>query len=79
MLMTEKEAIAKACCSGSKRPAENGPCVGSNCMAWRWREFRTTQETVVVEGPPGQSTGKNVGKQVPFKGYCGLAGGVEVS
>lgn len=34
--MTEDEAKAKACHVGPNRPADNGPCIGSACMAWQW-------------------------------------------
>lgn len=34
--MTEDEAKTKACCHGPQRPAQNGTCIGSACMAWIW-------------------------------------------
>ena len=73
--MTEEEAKKKACCAGAKRPQENGPCVGSGCMAWRnvlgiWHQERGkflevgeiySSGDVVIDKPNGH-------------GYCGLAG-----
>ena len=70
--MTEAEAKKKWCCGPpmvvfaakiAARDMTSGPndgcCVGSDCMAWRW-------------GPKSQSPhGYNVNRE----GRCGLAGG----
>jgi hypothetical protein len=71
--MTEDEAKTKACCNGAQRPKENGPCIGSGCMAWRWGvkgrggwiEFVPRPEmTEEQKADPANGLG----------GYCGLAG-----
>lgn len=75
--MTEQEARKKACCNGAKRPEENGPCIGSACMAWR----ETRDEQYVSEGapPPGPEWRKcrehlSGADWELIGGFCGLAG-----
>jgi hypothetical protein len=72
MLMTEKEAFEKRC------PAPMGTmhdertqnhCIGSHCMAWRWKPGGTVGKHV----PGGYETTVTPAKTF---GYCGLAGQV---
>lgn len=58
MIVTEKEAKAKACCKGSSYAVnQNVTCIGSACMAWRvMTEYRADSNEHIA------------------KGYCGLAG-----
>lgn len=77
--MTEEEALARWCPNTFATPAaytpegnpvrEGGPhlCVGSNCMAWRWkRGDEVSWPTAVTSVAPAP----------PRRGYCGLAGPV---
>lgn len=59
--MTEDEAKTKACCGSGHRPMENGECIASSCMAWRWDTSRPNM-------PPAE------GKAAYLHGFCGLAG-----
>jgi hypothetical protein len=61
--LTEKEAKTKACCNGASRPATNGICIASECMAWRF----TGAAKITAD------TGRHVAV-----GYCGLAGSAHV-
>lgn len=71
--MTEDEAKQKACCNGGRPPMENGPCIASACMAWRWetKELRKATQYMdnttegYFQGPTG----------IRAEGHCGLAGG----
>lgn len=68
--MTEDEAKTKACCSGIYRPVDNGPCIASDCMAWRWvvlTEYQPLNYATSMQSPIPKTT-KTV------HGYCGLAG-----
>ncbi len=61
--MTEEEAKGKSCCGPMQ--AEYGKthvvnCIGSACMAWRWRE------------PPGPQPPD--APEPSDEGWCGLAG-----
>ena len=72
-IFTEEEAKTKACCGYGNRPADNGSCIGSKCMAWEW----------VIEAamPQGEKnvydiTPRNMIKPVKVeRGYCGLSTG----
>ena len=46
---------------GRDQPHETSPCLGSDCMAWRW---------VMIDGPCGDDIPSQK------RGYCGLAGTV---
>ena len=62
MTNTETEAKTKACCKGSSHQTRNnGPCIASECMAWRWSWALT---------PSGAKTDI----KSTTDGYCGLAG-----
>lgn len=80
--MSEDEANLKRCCGPSDCGHENdigpgGPgryCIGSACMAWRWRVMRPQiggsypvggGQPTIIYGPPETSK---------TEGYCGLAG-----
>lgn len=82
--MTEDEAKQRMCCgpqvvamaivitapTGTVEVLPDaGRCIGSACMAWRWRieEFEAAQEHFDLCAPPG-STGPVI------EGFCGLAG-----
>lgn len=83
-VMTEEEAKKRACCSGAQRPRDNGACIASQCMAWRWAWFGQTtwQGSGDPPGGPegwdllwirgGEAGWKQRGERSP--GYCGLAG-----
>jgi len=57
MLLTEKEAREKWC------PVEEHKCLITNCMAWRWFDYKTSSKSRWDDGLS--------------RGYCGLAGKVE--
>jgi len=73
MIATEVEAKTKWC--PMVRHTEDGNCIGSGCMMWRWG---ITRETSIY--PPGPSIlppMELLGKELPkeaWQGYCGLAG-----
>ena len=62
--MTEDEAKTKACCGSGYRPMENGSCIGSSCMAWRWSEPALAGQ--YAEAQADAFRGR--------MGFCGLAG-----
>lgn len=82
--MTEDEAKTKACCNGAARPADNGPCIGSACAAWRWSEG--LGRTRVHPNVAASWVGWEIADAAPDAqgyveiikpqrdGYCGLAG-----
>jgi len=47
--------------NGRDQPHEVSPCLGRDCMAWRW---------VMIDGPMGDDIPSEK------RGYCGLAGQV---
>lgn len=65
--MTEDEARKKTCPVGKMRGSfdgnlDQGPCIGSACMAWRWGR-------AVADGV------NQAGEQIMrVNGFCGLAG-----
>ena len=71
--VTEEEAKTKACCKGSQFSiSENGPCIASECMAWRAgakMKFRDGRSGNLLDR---DLTGHGV--WVTVGGYCGLAG-----
>lgn len=67
MVMTEKEAMETKRCWQSGGGPFNGPCAGSQCMAWRWY-VPTEDETELTEHHA------LAGVQVVQTGYCGLVG-----
>ena len=72
-VFTEDEAKERACCGSGNRPADNGPCIGSKCMAWEW-----VIEAAVPEGEKNvyDITPRNMIKPVKVeRGYCGLSAG----
>ncbi len=84
-VMTEEEARLRACCGSGQRPAENGPCIASRCMAWRWPPHRpcddNASDLTVSEMQPDGSGWKRIpgttnGWKRPRarRGFCGLAG-----
>lgn len=69
MNLTEQEAATRMCCRPSgKVLRDNGQCVASACMAWRWktRGVYVTPEDGSEAHYVYHSTGR---------GFCGLAGG----
>lgn len=86
--MTEAEAKTKACCKGSEYTVRNnGPCVASRCMAWRWSEPKRTaafleavQAHMQTQPKPNFNTATQAvyaetgGKFERVEGFCGLAG-----
>lgn len=56
--ITEKDAATKWCPFSSDRRT---PCIGANCMAWRWWKYQPVPSSR-IEG------------QDEATGYCGLAG-----
>ncbi len=52
---------------------ENGRCIGSACMAWRWNFSPKSQEIVdAIDASFGHPIGST--KRLAESGYCGLAG-----
>jgi len=79
MLVTEEQAAAMACCGqttfinlmrndGKEDTLTPLCCMGSTCMAWRWKN---NSRFVTTEGPDG-AVRTVMGD--PKTGYCGLAG-----
>lgn len=85
-VMTEEEAKGRACCSGAQRPSENGSCIASSCMAWRWgyeTERRHPAGPDDPDPPVDEGWERYTGtygapdywaRWVRDRGYCGLAG-----
>lgn len=62
--MTEDEAKTKACCGSGFRPMENGLCIASACMAWRWTWSPANHASMEADAPEANK---------PPSGHCGLA------
>jgi hypothetical protein len=76
MIVTEEEAKTKVCQETIGNQAHPpGPCIGSACMAWRWRGWLIAggdHEYTTAEQPkPGSLRDGVTSKHV---GYCGKAG-----
>lgn len=79
--LTETEAAIKACCSGSNRPVENGWCIGSSCMAWRWTGAEKERSSgaadvdlaIAVRGTADQRAELQRERLARRTGYCGLS------
>ena len=87
-VMTEEEAKGRACCGSGNRPAENGPCIASACMAWQWWTATHYRETELWSKSEGRrvasaweddaewrpaGAGQKADPPLPV-GFCGLAG-----
>lgn len=84
--MTEDEAKTKWChamaAESINRRDGKETCIGSSCMAWRWRPRRVLRSfkdgVTIVPVEPGQSFDSSLwfSDTVPGEsdGYCGLAG-----
>lgn len=82
--MTEDQAKTKACCGSGYRPAENGPCIASACMAWRWHnDYERRWDLPRDKAPEGLGwdyveaiggVAHWVRKTDTPEGFCGLAG-----
>ena len=83
MLLTEKQARETLCHRMMERrfdfrkAATGNPagshCIASECMAWRWGEYRVLRST----GEPLETGKAYVSKAIETRtdrGYCGLAG-----
>lgn len=77
--MTEEEAKTKWCPFGRPETAATDRCIGSACMAWRWKP--QLWEHVSAGSPPSTYVAKEEtdgygrkGKAIPREGFCGLAG-----
>jgi len=72
--LTEEQAKTKACCNGASRPATNGICIASECMAWRF--------TGAAKIIPGEFDETRAAPSRPVRhvavGYCGMAGSAHV-
>ena len=68
MNLTETEAKTRACCKPSgKMIVDNGPCIASECMAWRWK----TVSKLVTDEESGEQTWEYHRDHI---GCCGFAG-----
>ena len=73
MIATEVEAKTKWC--PMVRHREDGICIGSGCMAWRWGSKR--ESATFISGDARKPMQAIPGKELPadqWTGYCGLAG-----
>ena len=77
--MTEEEAKEKACCKGRNQPISlNGFCIGSACMAWRWKTVAnpdwqpSSQMAVYPQANAYSLTPQGISSET--HGGCGLAG-----
>lgn len=87
--MTEDEAHQTKCCGPegcgrfNEQPYGARWCVGSGCMAWRWRkvpnpEWRDTSGWATTSvGQPNPLSRPPYGIDSETDGYCGLAGTVQ--
>lgn len=66
MLTTETEAMEKACVDRNQ-----GPCLGSACMAWRWECWRDGGGSLAYVIPSGELVDEDHFQRL---GYCGKAG-----
>jgi hypothetical protein len=90
MYLTEIYAKRKWChrTFPNTGPSSDAPfnCEASECMAWRWGDPATKQETVAtipqIKAEFGVDVDRAEVRQVPFgperRGFCGLAGQPEV-
>lgn len=76
MITSEQEAQKNRCVHG----VDTGPCIGSQCMAWRWYGYAETKPAEGLQPareiwwePDPKFRGAYTGKSVR-RGYCGLAG-----
>lgn len=68
--MTEDDAKKNLCCAAMGHPASDfndGVCVASRCMAWRWH-----YEMQLMGWSKDKNEPIHAGKNT--HGYCGLAG-----
>lgn len=63
MLVTEEEA-GKIKCAKAVVTESNIFCIGSLCMAWRWRPSLSVNNPARIPGGAGQTINKR-------RGYCG--------
>ena len=65
MELTEKEAGKKICPDIGRR------CIGSECMAWKWTEFKNEYENHVVQCHATKTyTTEMIAVNLPVKGIC---------
>ena len=87
--MREEEALTRYCPMTMNRKHQDGHCVASGCMAWRWLPKEASEDwikavdSLLLPNSDGYSKAVEIVEKNrarlglpkgPIEGYCGLAG-----
>ena len=80
-MLTEEDAQQKMChrtlFGGQEEYTQGTPCLGSECMAWRWFDYIDQADKklrLIQENRIGFQRAEIVEDRSLRRGYCGLAG-----